>query len=203
MILDLHLWELFTMQQNGMRPKEPHGLRTRYFSRYIKFDVIIPAGMLRRLKIYLSYRWKTLAWRGFVTLLALFPTVYGIQLGNMTIADKQRLSVLEDQGKEYGKLSLKVTSLEDILKKKDVEFGGLSIRVSALESEITIRKEVNEEDGKILERQAQEERDRQKRLQLEERNKARAEKLRRIGQTDDLRANPQAPATSIYSPVKN
>ena len=195
MVLSLNLWELSMMEQNGKRPKEPHGLRTRYFSRYIKFDVMIPAGMLSRLKIYLSYRWKTLAWRTAITMVAFFPTIYGISLGNMTIADKQRLSVLESKAENFDRLDAKVKAF-------DLKIVDYDARLKAAEDKITGYQEISESDGFMLLRQQEQERDRKRKRELEQHNKARAEKLRRIGQGEQL-ANPQAPATSIYSPVKN
>lgn len=199
--INFNVWGWLDMIQNGngKLPKKPiHGFRTRYFSRHFKVDISIPEGIFRRLKTWMDNHWKLAAWRSAITILALFPTLYGISLGNMTIADKTRLSVLEAEAESGKALESKVASLENILKLKIIDYNKLDVRITALEIEVAVRKEVNEEDGKILERQAQEERDRLKRQQLEERNKARAEKLKRIGQADEFRAVPLLPSPSIY-----
>lgn len=143
--------------------KPIHGLGLRYDSRHVHADITIPAGIFRRTKDWLDENWKLAVWRSGITTVLVVSVFNGVSVRNMTITDKHRLEVLE---------------------KTAVSYTTLETRVSALEVENTIRKQINEEDSISLEKQAQQERNRIKRLQLEERNRARAEKLRKIGQAN-------------------
>lgn len=170
-------------QKNG---KPIHGLGLRYNSKNVNFDMVIPDGLLHRMRLYLADHWKTVAWRSFITLLAAFPTIYGVSLGNMTIADKTRLSALETKAAKTEKLEVEVKGIAETLRLKSVDYDALFLDVQTLKMNVSIYKEITEEDGKVLQQQQQQERDQKSKKELEEHNRQRAEKLKRIGENLQL-----------------
>jgi len=165
---------------NGSR-KEIKGLRLRYYSDNINAGINIPPGMFHRLKVWVDEHWKLAIWRSGITTVVLASLLNGVTIRNMTFMDKSRLTALEIKAVDYDSLNADV----QILKKRVAGY-----------------QEISEDDRKQLEKSQQQERDKKRRRELEEYNRARAEKLRRIGQADELRADPIQPSPG-NAPIRN
>lgn len=152
-------------EPNGKEQPEKHKpiplLGLRYESRNVHADITILGGMFRRVKGWLDANWKRASYHSALLTLIISSLLNGFSIKDATITSRQRLSVLE----------IKATEV-DVLK----------VEVGELKRDITGLKEVSSEDGVQLEKAEKLERNQKRRQELKEYNKARAEKLKKIGQ---------------------
>lgn len=154
------------------------GLGLRYHSRHVTADISIPQGILRK-----AARWIW-AQKMYIYNGAIWVALGAAALGGISLRDIAKINTQDVQA-----LEVKINNYDE--------------KVIKLEQKVAVLEIISNEDGRELEKAQKLEKNRKRRKELEDYNKARAEKLKKISQTDELRANPQAPKTTIFSPTKN
>jgi hypothetical protein len=178
---NLSLWELLIMadeEREEQKRKPIHGLGLRYHSPLMDADISIHQGVLRKLAVW-CWEQKRYIYHG-----ALWVVIGGGYLGGFSIRDVMKINT-----KDVNALEVKLSNYDE--------------KVVNLEKKVAVLEIVSNEDGKELEKAQKLERNLKRRRELENYNKARAEKLRKIGQMEpDIRANPPLPSPSS-APIRN
>jgi hypothetical protein len=163
------------------KQKRNTGSRFRIESENLQADITLPTGVIRQGINWVNKNWKRAAYHASLLTMVFASVFNGISVRDMTITSKGRLTALENKAVAYDNALTKIQTLEK--------------KVIGLEA-------ISDEDKAMLEKQEQQERDARRRRELQKYNKDRAEKLKRISQSDNMFANPVLPQPAS-APVRN
>lgn len=119
----------------------------------------------------------------FLTLITLFSfnLVSGISVRDIAVVSRTDVQTLKNTVQKQGEI-----------------INSLTQQSNATQEQLKELKGIVNDDTTVLERQAQRERDKRHKRELEEYNRLRAEKLKKISQADDLHASPTLPTPDNY-----